>query len=138
MMAGCEWGGLLPAFKHERPTTSVFPVEQRVCVSVFRLRNHDRSFRPRRFLVLLCCAGLTSYFAYHAIHGGHGLEARSRLIERSQLLEFEIKSLEAVRVRLAHDVALLTREPPAPDLVEEIARDVLGFANPQDRILTRP
>ena len=81
---------------------------------------------------------MTSYFAYHAIHGGHGLEARTRLIERSQLLEFEIRSLEAVHVRLARDAALLGREPPAPDLVEELARDVLGFANPADRILTRP
>lgn len=88
--------------------------------------------------MLLSCAGLTSYFAYHAIHGGHGLEARHRLIERSHLLEFEIKSLEAVRVRLARDVALLSPDQPAPDLVEEIARDVLGFALPSDRVLTRP
>lgn len=105
---------------------------------MFRLRNHDRKYRPRQFLVLLCCAGLTGYFVHHAIHGGHGLEARNRLIERSQLLEFEIRSLEAVRVRLARDVALLSPDKPAPDLVEETARDVLGFANPADRVLTRP
>lgn len=88
--------------------------------------------------MLLSSAGLTAYFSYHAIHGSHGLEARNRLIERSQLLEFEIRSLEAVRVRLARDVALLSPDKPAPDLVEEIARDVLGFANPADRVLTRP
>lgn len=116
-----------------------FPVRTASCAyPVFRLRNHDRGYRPRQFLVLLTCAGLTSYFAYHAIYGSHGLEARNRLIERSQLLEFEIKSLEAVRVRLARDVALLTREPPSPDLTAEIAREVLGFALPEDRILTRP
>jgi len=87
--------------------------------------------------VLLLCLGMTAYFAYHAISGRHGLEARSRLIERSTLLEFEIKSLEAVRAKLQRDVALLAPELPDPDIVEEIARDVLGFVHPDDRVVTR-
>jgi len=87
--------------------------------------------------VLLLCLGLTAYFAYHAIHGRHGLAARSELIERSALLEFEIKSLEAVRTKLERDVALLAPDRPDPDIVEEIARDVLGFVHPADRIVTR-
>jgi cell division protein FtsB len=88
--------------------------------------------------VLLLCLGWTAYFAYHAIHGRHGLEARKTLIERSSLLEFEIKSLEAVRAMLERDVALLSPDLPNPDLVEEIARDVLGFADPSDRVLAPP
>ena len=60
------------------------------------------------------------------------------LIERSSLLEFEIKSLEAVRAMLERDVALLAPDLPNPDLVEEIARDVLGFADPSDRVLAPP
>ena len=63
---------------------------------------------------------------------------RSRLIERSALLEFEIKSLEAVRAKLERDVALLAPQKPDDDLVEEIAREVLGFVRPQDQVLTRP
>jgi len=84
--------------------------------------------------VLLCCLLATGYFVHHAIHGRHGFEARARLIERSNVLEFEIKSLEAVRSHLARDVALLVPDRPAPDLVEEIARDVLGFSYPNDFI----
>ena len=53
------------------------------------------------------------------------------------MLAFEIKSLEAVRSHLARDVALLAPDQPAPDMVEEIARDVLGFSKPQDRIHPR-
>jgi cell division protein FtsB len=87
--------------------------------------------------VLLLCLGLTAYFAHHAILGRHGLETRSRLIERSALLEFEIKSLEAVRAKLERDVALLSPEQPDPDLVEEIAREVLGFVRPDDVVVTR-
>lgn len=59
------------------------------------------------------------------------------MIERSNVLEFEIKSLEAVRSHLMRDVALLTPDRPAPDLVEEIARDVLGFSYPND-VISRP
>ncbi len=88
--------------------------------------------------MLLLCLGLTAYFAYHAITGRHGLEARSRLIERSALLEFEIKSLEAVRAKLGRDVALLSPDKPDPDIVEEVAREVLGFVHPDDTVITRP
>lgn len=94
--------------------------------------------RLRQATVLLLCLGLTAYFAHHAIYGRHGLEVRSRLIDRSALLEFEIKSLEAVRAKLERDVALLTPDQPDPDIVEEIARDVLGFVDPNDVIVTRP
>ena len=94
-----------------------------------------RRARPRQSLVVLFCFGLTAYFAHHALYGRHGFEARQRLIERSSILEFEVRSLEAVRARLERDVALLAPELPHPDLVEEIARDVLGYAHPDDRIV---
>jgi len=87
--------------------------------------------------VLLLCLGLTAYFVHHAINGRHGFEVRSRLIERSALLEFEIKSLEAVRAKLRRDVALLSAPKPDPDLVEEISREVLGFVRPDDQLLTK-
>jgi cell division protein FtsB len=86
---------------------------------------------------VLTCLALTCTFAYHALYGRHGLETRSRLISRSEGLEFEIKGLEAVGARLQRDVALLATEPPDADIVEEVARDVLGFVRPQDRIVTR-
>jgi cell division protein FtsB len=86
-------------------------------------------------LVLLACLSSTAYFIHHAVYGRHGLEARNQLVERSNLLEFEIKSLEAVRSKLEHDVALLAPELPNPDIVEELARDVLGYVHPADRIV---
>jgi cell division protein FtsB len=85
--------------------------------------------------VLLVCLLLTTYFGFHAIQGRHGLEARSRLISRSRALEQEIRALETVRSRLERDVALLSEQSPDPDLVDEIARQVLGFARPDERVL---
>jgi cell division protein FtsB len=95
---------------------------------------HDRRIsQPRQILVLLVCLCALAYFAHHAIKGKRGLEARNRLIERSRVLEPEIARLEAARVRLARDVRLLNERDP--DIIEELAIEVLGFARPGDRIL---
>mgnify|MGYP002807783062 FL=1 len=90
----------------------------------------------RQATVLLLCLGLTAYFAHHAIYGRHGLKTRSTLVERSALLEFEIKSPEAVRAQLERDVPSPSPAKPAPDLVEEIAREVLCFVHPDDYVIT--
>jgi cell division protein FtsB len=105
---------------------------------VLRKPNSDWRALLRQITVVLTCLGVTLYFAHHAINGRYGLEARRKLIERSQLVEFEIRSLEGVRARLQRDVALLRPDLPDSDLVEENAREVLGFAFPVDRIIARP
>ncbi len=89
----------------------------------------------RQVMVLLTCLMAATYFAYHAIYGRHGLLARHALVERQALVEFEIKSLDSVHTKLRRDVALLAPELPNADMVEEIARDVLGYVHPSDRIL---
>jgi cell division protein FtsB len=81
------------------------------------------------------CLCLTTYFGYHAIQGRHGLEARKKLISRSAELDREIKALEAVRARLDHETALLSETAPDPDYIDELARRMLGFARPGDRML---
>jgi cell division protein FtsB len=91
--------------------------------------------RLRQALVLLLCLGLTAYFAYHTLNGRHGLEARDKLLERESALQFEMQSLEAVRAKLERDVALLRPDIPDTDIVEEIAREVLGFAHPRDVVV---
>ena len=96
---------------------------------------HDWRRLTRQLGVLLICSGLTTYFAYHALNGRHGLEAKHQFLERLTLLEFEIKSLEAVRARYSQDIALLSPELPNADIVEEVARDVLGFVHPDDTVV---
>lgn len=82
--------------------------------------------------MLLACLTSGGYFAHHAVYGRHGLKARNDLAERASLLDFEITSLEAVRSKLERDVALLSPDRPDSDMVEEIARDVLGYVHPKD------
>ena len=95
--------------------------------------------RPRRpwqpLSVLLGCCALSAYFAHHAVYGKHGLEAQSRLIERAAGLERSIGSLGTVHAGLKRHVGLLVAEPPARDIVEEVAQRDLGFAYPGDMLV---
>lgn len=101
-----------------------------------RLPLHDwRRGLPRQANVLLLCLGLTTYFAYHAISGKHGLEARSRLMERSYVIERDTSALEAVRARLARDVAGLSESNPDYDLVDEMARELFALSRPDERVV---
>jgi cell division protein FtsB len=104
---------------------------------VLRQPNNSRRSKLRQSVVVVFCLGLMAYFGHHAVHGRHGLEARTRLIERSSLLAFEARSLEAVRAKLERDVALLSPSKPHPDLIEEVARDVLGFVKADDVVIVR-
>jgi cell division protein FtsB len=99
-------------------------------------RNGSQFFAQA--LVLLACLTSTAYFGYHVRYGRHGLEERARLIERAALLDFENRSLEVVRAKLAHDVALLSPDMPNSDLVEEVARDILGYVRSDDKIIVIP
>jgi len=105
------------------------------------LRTNTSQRRTRRFgrapLVLLGCLALTAYFVHHAVYGRHGLESRHRLTARASMLAAEIAKLEAVRSDLRRDVALLTPEIPDSDIVDEVARDVLGYARAGEAVLRR-
>ncbi len=84
---------------------------------------------------MLTCLSFSAYFVYHSYYGRYGFEARSRLVAQQTLLDFEIKSLEASRSRLERDIMLLNANPPHPDIIEDIARNELGFAHPDDLIV---
>ena len=99
---------------------------------VLRTIKHDRRATSKRVLAVLACLALTVYFAHHAVAGRHGFEARQRLLARAPHLEVQLSSLDLVRQRLQRDVDVLTSDFPSRDLVEEIARDMLGYVLPSE------
>jgi len=88
-----------------------------------------------RVLISLACLGLTAYFAHHAVSGRHGLDARQRLLHRAPEAARELAELEATRRRLQADVTLLSPNAASKDLVEEMARELLGYVLPSDIVL---
>lgn len=94
--------------------------------------------RKLQITVLLICLSASVYLAHHAIVGKYGLDARSSLTHRASILAREIDRAEAVRARLAQDVKLLDPAAPEADLIDEMARRLLGFAHPDDIITPLP
>ena len=99
----------------------------------YRPRTRWRTFGWQLF-TLVSCTALSAYFTYHTVAGRYGLQARTELSSRVTILEFEAESLDHARSSLKNEIALLAPDQPDPDLVAELARDVLGYARPSDRI----
>ena len=89
-----------------------------------------RQLKIRDILIPMACIGVMSYFAYHAVHGDHGLYASWTLKETQQRLESERDSLAEVREELEHKVALMRPESLDPDMLDEQARLRLNLAHP--------
>ena len=97
---------------------------------------HDHRSRNHRStaLVLLGCLTLTVYFAHHAMYGRYGIENNRILSARAKALAGRIATLEANREELRRDIGLLSGAPH-PDIIEEAARRVLGYAYPQTKLI---
>lgn len=101
----------------------------------------DRAQRRKGFWIgfLMLSVGLTGYFAYHAVHGQHGLRSRAQIEKRIEALEAEHKLLSTERERLERQAAAITAgEGRNDDLIEEQARAILNYASPGDVILIIP
>jgi cell division protein FtsB len=100
----------------------------------------SRKGRSGRYVLLFTAfAALIGYFSYHAVEGDHGLHKRTALSEKIEILDAELAALKAERLRIEHDVALVTkRVHEEPDLVEEQARALLNFVRPGDIVVLRP
>ena len=100
--------------------------------------NDRRKIAPGQNFVLLICLFLMSYFAYHAIKGKHGLEARSSLYSQALSLEHKLAGLEAAQFRLERNIALMSDGSIDHDMLEEKARELLNFSRPDDIIILDP
>jgi cell division protein FtsB len=92
--------------------------------------------RGRYALLPVMCALATTYFGYHMVHGEFGLLAYWRLNQEIATLQKEYDSVLATRRALDHRDGLLRPGRIDPDMVDERARESLGFVDPHDLIIT--
>ena len=95
------------------------------------MARRNRRKRPGLARTALLLAGLlaAAYFAHHAVYGRYGINAHSRLTGELEQLSARRTALKARRDRLASDIPHL-RHPPHADLIEEAARQILGYEKP--------
>ena len=84
-------------------------------------------------LFMLGAMGALGYFTWHGLHGSRGVERVATLNIEVKRLEKSLDELKLQRSRLEKQVVLLRPESIDPDMLDEEARLLLGFANENDR-----
>jgi len=79
--------------------------------------------------------GLAFYFGYHAVNGSRGYWAFQEKQQELNTVERKLAVLQDERRRLERRVERLRPESLDPDLVDELARDMLSMAEADDVII---
>jgi cell division protein FtsB len=80
---------------------------------------------------------LLLYLAYNALHGKQGLIGGAVEDYRQQRLSSEISKVRQERVRLEHNISLISGEQIDVDLLDELARRELPLIAKNQIILTK-
>ena len=96
---------------------------------------HDMRTRARRAVPPALGALLAVYFSYHLVQGERGLIAYLQLKAQVTASQAELETLRAEKSRLARRVRLLRPDSLDPDLLDEQARRMLGFAHPDELVI---
>ncbi|MGI9498477.1 MAG: FtsB family cell division protein [Geminicoccaceae bacterium] len=79
--------------------------------------------------------GLAIYFGYHAVNGNRGLLASQQMEEELRSSKMQLAALKRERTGLERKVKRLRPESLDPDLIDELARDILSMVEPDDVII---
>ena len=95
------------------------------------------AMRVHKFDVAVSCACLVllGYFGWHAFSGPRGHEHQRRLAEKATALTEKLDASMTERKLLEARVALLRPESLDPDMLDEMARNTLAVARPDELIV---
>lgn len=75
------------------------------------------------------------YFGVNAYTGDRGLRAKQELDAQTARLSAELAELKKERAHWAHELSLLRSDSLDPDMLDERARAMLGYAGPNDVVM---
>src|SRR4249920_1069570 len=75
------------------------------------------------------------YFGINVFTGNHGLRAQQDLEQQLETMKGELGQLKAERAVWERRVSLLRADRIDPDMLDERARALLGYADPRDLTL---
>ena len=98
--------------------------------------SHRRRHAILTVLGLYVFAALfIGYFAGNAFTGHHGLRAQADLDQQLAAMQAELSTIRAERAVWERRVALLRSDRIDPDMLDERARTLIGYADPRDLTL---
>jgi cell division protein FtsB len=87
-------------------------------------------------VVMAACLALLGYFAWHGFKGPRNFDHRDQLLAKAEKLDGVLQEIRTERLALDKRVALMRPESIDPDMLDELARNVLNFAKPTDLIVS--
>ena len=81
------------------------------------------------------CALVIGYFGVNAFTGNHGLRAQQDLEQQLTAMKGDLMQLKAERAVWERRVSLLRADRIDPDMLDERARALIGYADPRDLTL---
>jgi len=86
----------------------------------------------------LFAAAFIGYFGMNAYSGNHGLRAQKDLEQQLGAMQQELQDLRTERSDWERRVALLRSDRIDPDMLDERARKLIGYADPRDLTFLLP
>ncbi len=90
-------------------------------------RSENKSFRFRKYIMIVLLLLLLFYFAYQMMNGERGILALFDLTKKHRVLDQDIKKLENQKMLLEKNIYMLKPESLNLDLLDEQARRSLGY-----------
>jgi len=97
------------------------------------MRELVRHLKAAAFPTICMCG--VFYFAHYALHGAYGYGALVSHTHEIAALQAELEELQRETARLEQRTGLLRSSSIDPDMLDERARAMLGYAHPEDLII---
>ncbi len=91
----------------------------------------------KSFILTFIYVSLIGYFCFHMFSGSRGIITYFKLNSQISLLQSELEMVRAERLTIEHKANLLKCDSLDLDLLEEQAKEILGFAKPQESLFIR-
>ena len=100
--------------------------------------RREFSRRLKSLAAQLLGACVAGYFIYHAVQGDRGILAWLRVNQQLEAAQVELTQSAGDRAALEQRVALLNNSSLDLDMLEERARIMLNFSDPDDVVIFLP
>lgn len=95
----------------------------------------DLRRRGQKYAVQSVVICLVLYFLFHLVQGGRGIVTLKSLEKKLQESTQRLDALKGSHDKLAHKVDLMKPGAVCPDLLEEQAKQILGYSHPEECVV---
>jgi cell division protein FtsB len=101
------------------------------------VRHHRLRSALAQLALWMATLASVAYFAHHAVSGNRGIVAKRAYEAEIMSLEAELKKVKSQRAALENRVAALRPSQVERDVLDQLARERLGYMHPDERVLEK-